>query len=251
VLAELGEIAGERLRLVEFSGPFDFSAKINAGAVRSAGEHLLLLNDDIEVTTPDWIERMVMYSEQEGVGAVGGRLLWGDGRIQHAGVAYEGALPHHHYRGFSGGFKGYANAVLIARDCLTVTAACVMTRRDVFERLGGFSSAFPVNFNDVDYCLKAHVEGLRIVYDPDLVMFHFESSSRVAVVESWEVGLLLSRWGHVSAVDPFVSPHTRNGLPRLASYVSWAKRRLPRPSRRSRARKPASAATASPIASGE
>ncbi|HYJ20895.1 MAG TPA: glycosyltransferase [Solirubrobacterales bacterium] len=249
VLAELGELAGERLRLVEFSGPFDFSAKINAGAVRSEGEHLLLLNDDIEVTTPDWIERMVMYSEQEGIGAVGGRLLWGDGRIQHVGVAYEGALPHHHYRGFSASFNGYANAVRIARDCLTVTAACLMTRRDVFERLGGFTSTFPVNFNDVDYCLKVHVAGLRIVYDPDLVMFHFESSSRDAVVESWEVGLLLSRWGHVTAVDPFTSPHTRNGLPRLASYVSWARRRLPRPRRR--AMKPARDATASTIANGE
>jgi GT2 family glycosyltransferase len=249
VLAELGEIAGERLRLVEFSGPFDFSAKVNRGAVHSDGEHLLLLNDDIEVTTPDWIERMVMYSAEAGIGAVGGRLLWGDSRIQHAGVAYEGALPHHHYRGFSAGFTGYANAVRIARDCLTVTAACLMTRRDVFERLGGFTSTFPVNFNDVDYCLKAHVDGLRIVYDPDLVMFHFESSSRDAVVESWEVGLLLARWGHVTAADPFVSPHTRNGLPRLASYVSWARRRLPRP--RTRAMKPARAAAESTIASGE
>ena len=250
VLDELRKIAGERLRLVEFSGPFDFSAKINRGAVHSSGEQLLLLNDDIEVTTPDWIERMVMYSAQEGIGAVGGRLLWGDTRIQHVGVAYEGALPHHHYRGFSESFAGYANAVRIARDCLTVTAACLMTRRDVFERLGGFTSTLPVNFNDVDYCLKAHVDGLRIVYDPDLVMFHFESSSREAVVEQWEVDLLLSRWGHVTAVDPFVSPHTRNGLPRLASYVSWARRRLPRP-RRATAMKPPRAAAESTIASGE
>jgi glycosyltransferase involved in cell wall biosynthesis len=250
IVAELREIAGERLRLVEFSGPFDFSAKINSGAVRSRGEQLLLLNDDIEVTTPNWIERMVMYSAQEGVGAVGARLLWGDSRIQHVGVAYEGALPHHHYRGFSEGFKGYANAVRIARDCLTVTAACLMTRRDVFERLGGFTSTLPVNFNDVDYCLKAHVDGRRIVYDPDLVMYHFESSSREATVERWEVELLLERWGHVTAVDPFVSPHTRNGLPRLASYVSWARRRLPRP-RRATATKPASAAAESAIASGE
>jgi O-antigen biosynthesis protein len=250
IVEELREIAGERLRLVEFSGPFDFSAKINSGAVRSHGEHLLLLNDDIEVTTPNWIERMVMYSAQAGIGAVGGRLLWGDTRIQHVGVAYEGALPHHHYRGFSESFNGYANAVRIARDCLTVTAACVMTRRDVFERLGGFTSTFPVNFNDVDYCLKAHVEGLRIVYDPDLVMFHFESSSRDAVVERWEVELLLERWGHVTAVDPFVNPHTRSGLPRLVSYASWARRRLPRP-RRATATKPASPSAASAIASGE
>jgi O-antigen biosynthesis protein len=250
VLDELREIAGRRLRLVEFSGPFDFSAKVNSGAVRSAGEHLLLLNDDIEVTTPNWIERMVMYSAQAGIGAVGGRLLWGDTRIQHVGVAYEGALPHHHYRGFSEGFSGYANAVRIARDCLTVTAACLMTRRDVFERVGGFTSTFPVNFNDVDYCLKTHVDGLRIVYDPDLVMYHFESSSRDAVVERWEVEQLLARWGHVTAADPFVSPHTRNGLPRLASYLSWARRRLPRP-RRATAMKPARAAAESAIASGE
>jgi O-antigen biosynthesis protein len=250
VVDELREIAGERLRLIEFAGPFDFSAKINTGAVRSAGEHLLLLNDDIEVATPNWIERMVMYSEQEGVGAVGGRLLWGDTRIQHVGIAFEGALPHHHYRGFAEDFKGYANAVRIARNCLAVTAACVMTRRDVFERLGGFTSTFPINFNDVDYCLKAHVEGLRTVYDPDLVMYHFESSSRDAKVESWEVGHLLARWGRTAAVDPFTSPHLRRGLPRLASYLLWARRRSPR-LRRATARKPASAATARTIASGE
>jgi GT2 family glycosyltransferase len=241
ILEQLREIAGERLRLVEFSGPFDFSAKINSGAVRSRGEHLLLLNDDIEVTTPNWIERMVMYSGQAGIGAVGGRLLWGDTRIQHVGVSYEGALPHHHYRGFAGSFRGYANAVLIARDCLTVTAACLMTRRDVFERLGGFTSTFPVNFNDVDYCLKAHVDGLRIVYDPDLVMYHFESSSRDAKVERWEVEQLLDRWAHVTAADPFVNPHTRNGLPRVSSFWLWRKRRLPRP-RRATATKPPRAA---------
>ncbi|MGC1165694.1 MAG: glycosyltransferase [Solirubrobacterales bacterium] len=228
IVTELQEIAGERLRLVEFSGPFDFSAKINRGAVRGRGEHLLLLNDDVEVTTPNWIERMVMYSEREEIGAVGGRLLWGDTRIQHVGITFEGALPHHHYRGFAQSFTGYANAVRIARNCLAVTGACLMTRRDVFERLGGLTSTFPVNFNDVDYCLKVHVEGHRIVYDPDLVMFHFESSSRDAKVDRWEVELLLERWQQVAAVDPFGNPHLRKGLPRLTSYLLWAKRRPPR-----------------------
>ena len=92
------------------------------------GEHLLLLNDDIEVTTPNWIERMVMYSSARRVGAVGGRLLWGDGRLQHVGVDFDGGLPGHTYRGFPGDFNGYANAVLIARNCLAVTGACLMTR---------------------------------------------------------------------------------------------------------------------------
>lgn len=233
VLAELRQIAGDRLRLVPFSGPFDFSRKINVGAVRSHGEHILLLNDDIEVATGNWIERMVMYSDHEGVGAVGGRLLWGDGRLQHVGISFEEALPHHHYRGFAGEFTGYFNAVRIARDCLGVTGACLMTPRDTFEELGGLTSAFPVNFNDVDYCLKVHAGGRRIVYDADLIMFHFESSTRTAEVESWEVEQLLERWSRVAAVDPFSSPHLRRGLPRIPSYLDWARRRLSlRPLRR-------------------
>jgi GT2 family glycosyltransferase len=232
ILRELRELAGERLRLVEFTGPFDFSKKINAGAVRSKGEHLLLLNDDIEVTTPNWLERMVMYSDHEGVGAVGGRLVWGDGRLQHVGITFEDSLPHHHYRGFSGEFKGYANAVRIARDVLGVTGACLMTPRDLFEELGGLTSTFPVNFNDVDYCLKVHTRGQRIVYDPDLLMYHFESSSRDPEVERWEVEQLLERWRHVAAVDPYSSPHLRRGLPRVTSFLFWARRRLPRPALR-------------------
>lgn len=226
VLEELRRLAGERLRLVEFTGPFDFSKKVNAGAVRSRGEQLLLLNDDIEVATANWIERMVMYSDHEGIGVVGGRLLWGDGRLQHVGIAFEDALPHHHYRGFGGDFRGYFNAVRIARNCLGVTGACLMTPREVFEELGGLTSSFPVNFNDVDYCLKVHQSGRRIVYDADLVMFHFESSSRDPVVERWEVEQLLERWQGVAAVDPFGSPHLRRGLPRIPSYMAWARRRL-------------------------
>ena len=118
--------------VVPFDGPFDFSAKINLGAVRSEGKHLLLLNDDIEVTTPNWLERMVMYFERAEIGAVGGRLLWGDTRLQHVGVGFDDGLPHHHYRGFAGDFRGYMNAVRIARDCLAVTGACLMTRARLF-----------------------------------------------------------------------------------------------------------------------
>ena len=90
VFDDLREIGGERLRIVRFDRPFNFSAKINVGAVRSEGEHLLLLNDDIEVATPNWLERMVMYSAHPGIGAVGGRLLWEDGRLQHVGVQLRG-----------------------------------------------------------------------------------------------------------------------------------------------------------------
>jgi GT2 family glycosyltransferase len=231
VLQELRDIAGDRLRLVEFKGEFDFSAKVNLGAVRSEGEHLLMLNDDIEVTTPDWLERLVMYSDLDGVGAVGGRLLYGDTRLQHAGVSFDGGLPGHTYHGFGGDYTGYANAVLIARNCLAVTAACLMSPRAAFDEVGGLTPSFPNNFNDVDYCLKLHVSGRRIVYDPDTVLAHFESSSRSPEVRAWEEAELVHRWGSVSNPDPFSNPNLRQGLPRVGSQLSWVRRRLPGRSR--------------------
>jgi GT2 family glycosyltransferase len=236
VLERLRELAGDRLRLVPFQGKFNFSTKINLGAVHSAGEHLLLLNDDIEVRTNDWIERMVMYSDLYGIGVVGGRLLWGDGRLQHVGIGFDGGLPGHPYRGFHEHYRGYANATVIARNCLAVTAACLMTPRAVFEEVGGLSTTLPVNFNDVDFCLKAHVHGHRIVYDPDLVMYHFESSSRDPEVKEWEKEQLEERWSGVAAVDPFGNPNLAYGLPRVSSYLSWVKRRPEATLRRQRLR---------------
>jgi O-antigen biosynthesis protein len=228
VLDELREIAGDRLRLVEFSGPFNFSEKINKGALHSDGEHLLLLNDDMGISTPNWLERMVMYSDFDGIGAVGGRLVWGDGRLQHVGVGFDDGLPGHTYRGFRGEFRGYANAVRIARNCLAVTGACLMTPREAFDEVGGLPTSLPMNFNDVDYCLKIHASGRRIVYDPDMVLYHYESSSRDTEVREWEEDHLIDRWSGIANPDPFGNPNLRRGMPRLGSYFSWVRRRPPR-----------------------
>ncbi len=225
----LAAIAGDRLRVVEFAGPFNFSAKINAGAVHADGEHLLLLNDDMEVVTPDWIERMVMYTQVPEVGAVGGRLTWEDGRLQHVGVLFENVgYPGHLYRGFSGAYNGYSNNVLVAQNYLAVTAACLMSRRDAFEAAGGFSREFPLSYNDMDYCLKLRANGLRVVYDPDTILFHFESSSRDSEVEDWEKDHLRSRWLSLTATDPYSNPHLKYGVPRLSSPFAWMRRRPPR-----------------------
>jgi O-antigen biosynthesis protein len=235
VLDELAAIAGDRLRLVRYEEEFNFSAKVIRGAVRSEGEHLLLLNDDMEVVTADWIERLVMYSGIADVGAVGARLLWEDGRLQHAGVLFEnGGYPGHIHRGFSGEFRGYSNNVLVAQNYLAVTGACLMTRRDVFERVGGFSTTLPGSYNDMDYCLKVSAAGRRVVYDPDTVLYHFESSSRSAEVEDWEKDALLERWLPLTAVDPYTNPQLRHGMPRLSSPLAWAIRRRPRLRRRQR-----------------
>jgi O-antigen biosynthesis protein len=227
LLDTLGEIAGDRLRLVPYEEEFNFSTKINAGSAAARGEHLLLLNDDMEVATPEWLERLVMYSSHAGIGAVGGRLRWQDGRLQHVGVNFEGGLPGHNYRGFTGGYKGYAASNLIAQNPLAVTGACLMTPAAAFAQVGGLDPSLPVNYNDVDYCLKLHSRGQRIVYDPDLVMLHFESSSRSTDVEEWEKDRLLDRWAPVTAVDPYSNPNLHHGSPRISSALNWAIRRRP------------------------
>jgi GT2 family glycosyltransferase len=226
VLARLAEHGGERLKVVPYPEPFNFSAKINRGAVHGDGELLLLLNDDMEVVTPDWIERLVMYAGLPGVGAVGGRLLWEDGRIQHAGIVYENAgFPGHIYRGFAREWHGYSNNVLVADNYLSVTGACMMTPRETFERVGGFSTTFPMNYNDCDYCLKLVSEGERIVYDPDTILYHFESSSRSTDVEDWEKDQLRGRWLPITVTDPYSNPNLKYGIPRLSSPLRWMRRR--------------------------
>jgi GT2 family glycosyltransferase len=207
VLDELRGIAGDRLRIVGYDRPFSFSAKINIGAIRASGEQLLLLNDDMEIITPDWIERLVMYAGQPDIGVVGCRLRYEDGRLQHAGVLFNDGKPGHIYRGFSGSFTGYFNNVLLAQNYLAVTGACLMTPRALFEEVGGLSPRLPINFNDIDYCLKVWAAGQRVVYDPDTVLYHFESSSRSPHVEKWEIDRLVDRWLYCSEQDPFSNPN--------------------------------------------
>jgi O-antigen biosynthesis protein len=232
VIEYLHGMGGERLRIIPFDRPFSFSAMINSGAVRARGEHLLLLNDDMEVITPNWIERMVMYSGLPEVGAVGGRLLFEDGRLQHVVVRFEEGLPGHLYRGYAGDFRGYSNNVRVVQNCLAVTGACLMTRRELFEQVGGLSASFPINYNDIDYCLKLRAAGHRVLYDPDLVLYHFESSSRSTDVEDWEKDLMRGRWLQLTAVDPYSNPNLRHGAPTLTSPFAWARGRRPRLRRR-------------------
>jgi GT2 family glycosyltransferase len=228
LIAELTAVAGDRFRVVPYDREFNFSAKINLGAKHSEGELLLLLNDDMEVVTPDWIERLAMYAQHPGIGAVGARLLWEDGRLQHAGVLFEnGGLPGHIYRGFTGRFKGYSNNTHVAQNFLAVTGACMMTPAAAFDEAGGLSTELPVNYNDMDYCLKLRTKGQRVVYDPDTVLYHFESSSRSSEVADWEKEALVERWLPLTADDPSTNPYLVHGMPRLGAHFAWASRRLP------------------------
>jgi O-antigen biosynthesis protein len=205
ILRDVRDIANGRLQVVACPGPFNFSERINTGVLASGGEHVLLLNDDIEVVTPDWLERMVMYSQLPEVGAVGAKLLFGDDCLQHAGVILNEVGPGHIYRKFHRDHGGYFNMLKVANNFQAVTGACLMSRRAVFDEVGGLSMLFPLNFNDIDYCLKLREQHLRAVVDPDTILYHYESSSRQADVSEWEIRLLQER--HSSAVpDPYYNP---------------------------------------------
>lgn len=231
MLEELRALGGDRLRVVTYDQPFNFSAKVNLGAEHSSGEHLLFLNDDMEVLTPDWIERMVMYSGYAGIGAVGAQLRWEDERVQHAGVVLEKGLPGHVYRGAGGDLSGYLQNVLVTQNYLAVTGACLMTPRDVFDAVGGLPVEMPVNYNDIYYCLAVRDRGMRVVYDADTVLYHFESSSRDTKVNDWEKAMLLERWHSLIGADPYSNPNLRYGEPRpglLRRGARFARARLSR-----------------------
>lgn len=192
------------VRLVEDPATrFDFSRKVNLGAAHAAGPTLLLLNDDIEPLAPDWLGAMCDLLRINGVGVVGATLLYENDTVQHAGVvAVEGLAGH-----FGQGrplASPFADAMWLAdRAALAVTGACLMTTSDLWESIGGFSPAYPVNYNDLDFCLKARQAGADVVVSASAVLRHFESRSRVPVVDVAEYRVVASRWYDVLFVDPY------------------------------------------------
>jgi len=206
------ELEPNRVRLVGYEGPFHFSRKVNRGALAASGDVLLVLNDDTEVQTPGWIEAMLVYALDPGVGAVGARLLFEDGRIQHIGVVGVGGNPGHPYHGLSADTVGHGANALVPGNFLAVTGACLMTRRETFEEVGGMSSWFPANYNDLDYCLKLGNAGYRVVATPDAVLAHFESSSRSGTVATPELDLIRRRWGRLLRDDPYYSKNFPSGI---------------------------------------
>jgi len=196
-----------RIRTVQAPMPFNFSRKVNLGAVYARGSHLLLLNDDVEVISDEWMTAMLELSQREPIGAVGAKLYFGDGTIQHAGVVSIDAAPGHVlYRALPGG-AGYFGNLALNTNYAAVTGACLMTRAEVFEEVGGLSTQFPRNYNDIDYCYKVGVRGYRVVLTPLAELYHYESSTRVPYPSNEEMELFRSLWGQRMARDPFYNPN--------------------------------------------
>ena len=207
-------IAGEpRIRRVPYDGEgrFNFAAKINFLARHATGEHLLLLNDDTEVISGEWMRAMLEFSQQRDIGVVGAKLLFPDGTLQHTGVVIGiGGGACHVFSGVPGDSPGYYGSAWVIRNYSAVTGACHMTRRDVWDAVGGWDERFATDFNDVDYCLRVREAGYRIVSTPFAKLYHFEGGTfgnRERVVNPEEVRLMSERWAHVIARDPYYNPN--------------------------------------------
>jgi GT2 family glycosyltransferase len=172
------EQAGD-VRVVRDPTPFNFSRLINLGARAAKGEVLLILNNDTEVLDPDWIRKLASYAVQPWAGAVGAKLLYPDGLVQHAGVVcgLQGAAGHGHVN-LAAAEGGYFNLAALTREILAVTGACLAVRRSTFDAVGGLDEDFRVAFNDVVFCLDVHAQGLRNVCLADPLLTHHESKTR-------------------------------------------------------------------------
>ncbi len=168
-----------RIRVISREGSFNYSAVNNLGAREAKGEQILLLNNDTEVISPDWIQEMLTYAQRQDVGAVGAKLYYPDGTIQHAGIGIGiKMLAGHYFRGFEGNSDGYFGRLRYAQDVSAVTAACMMIPRRVYEEMHGLDESFSVVFNDVDLCLRIRQAGYLIVWTPWAELVHYESKSR-------------------------------------------------------------------------
>jgi len=204
-LQEMKEAPVQRILL---TGKFNFSKANNLGLAHSTGDYLVFMNNDIETLSPDWIEQMLYYAEQEEVGAVGGLLLYPDHTIQHAGVVLGcRGTADHVLRGCPGDADGYAGSLSCAREISAVTAACMMMRRDVYESVGGFNEHFFTAYQDVDLCLKVR-ERRRIIWTPRARFIHHESASRGTYYDHVDRHLLLDFWEPlIQAGDPYYNPN--------------------------------------------
>ena len=198
-----------RCQVHRWSRPFNYSAINNFGVRHSHGEQLLFLNNDVEVIQPDWITAMLEHAQRPDVGAVGARLLYGDGRIQHAGVVVGiNRVAANAFRSWPGETTGNLRLADLTRNCSAVTGACMMVPRRIFDEVGGFDEALRIVLNDVDLCLKIRERGYLVLYTPNAVLYHYEGSSRGRLHPPPDEKVFGQRWSEVlDRGDPYYNPN--------------------------------------------
>jgi len=205
----------KRARVIKYDRPFNYSAINNLAAREAKGQILGLINNDLEVISPHWLQEMVSQALRPEVGAVGAKLYHPDGKLQHGGVVLGiYGLSEHIHRGLARDEPGYCGRVQLVQDISVVTAACLLLRRELFEQLHGLDEGLPVAFNDVDLCLRLQDLGYRIVFTPYAELYHYESATR-GLDDSpskrqrlrRDIQFMQHRWGTRVEEDPFYSPN--------------------------------------------
>ncbi len=207
-----------QISVVAYSGEFNYSAVNNLGVSYAEGDYILLLNNDTEVITVNWMEELLMYAQRQDVGAVGAKLYYGDKTIQHAGVVIglgaHRTAGHTHYKQHRQNL-GYMGRLCYAQDVSAVTGACLLVKKSLYQEAGGLDEGFAVSLNDVDFCLKLRQKGLLNVFTPFAELFHYESVSR-GLDDSGEKAARYDReserfrekWKEVLAKgDPYYNPN--------------------------------------------
>ena len=197
--------AGITVKVVQGIKPFNYSQACNVGAMSADGDYLLFLNNDTEIINPAWLQELIMFAGINEIGIVGGKLLYPDRRIQHAGIIM--GLEGHASHVFLGSFDndqspfGFVNWY---RNYSAVTGACMMMRKQVFEEVGGFDEKFKLVFSDIELCLRVINAGYRVMYNPEVCLFHYEGKSRGKFIPGQDISLGYEKFvNNISEGDPF------------------------------------------------
>ena len=247
-LATLRRAPADRMRVIEYPGAFNFSAMNNRGAQEARGDYLLLLNNDTAVLEGDWLDEMLAMAQLPDVGIVGARLLFPNGKIQHAGVilGINDTVADHPFIDHAADEPGYFGRLMLPQELSAVTAACMLVRKSVFEQVGGLDEEdFKVSYNDVDFCLRVREQGFRIIWTPYATLLHEGSASQTQKgVEQTEDAAkkarfraereaMYQKWSRWIAFDPAynrnLSSVGRDFLVELAPPLTWDPEWRPRP----------------------
>lgn len=192
--------------------PFNWSALNNRLASRATGDVFVLMNDDVDVIGPDWLDEMVRQLARPAVGIVGARLLYSDESLQHGGIVLQPLGATHVLRSARDEEPGYMGQLVLIRDLSAVTGACLAVRREVWEAIGGADESFPRTCNDLDLCLRARAAGHRVVWTPHALLRHVDGASRgpddtiARLGRSWrDLRCLHDRWAASMDADPYLN----------------------------------------------
>ncbi len=203
----------DKIKIIDYNIPFNWSALNNYTAQYAEGDFYLFLNNDVEVINEDWLDEMVSHMAKKDVGIVGAKLYYPNDTIQHAGVILGiHGVAGHIYRYSNKSESGYFGRLLLVQELSAVTGACMLVKKEAFEKVNGFDESFAVAFNDIDFCIRVREAGYKIIWTPYAELYHYEGISRsIDTIDNprfrKEIKIMHQRWGHLLLKDPAYNPN--------------------------------------------